>query len=81
MVAIQTVCFLLFHCNLGRITPPTTVDELFMSLASGGGTGFPYLEVGAVVKKCSSDQSVRLPTVFFFGGGGDRALLFSPGLS
>lgn len=46
MVAIQTLCFLLFHYNLGPITPPTTVDELFMSLAPGGGTGFPYLEVG-----------------------------------
>lgn len=78
MVAIQTLCFLLFHDNLGPITPPTTVDELFMSLAPGGGTGFPYLEVGPVVKKCSSDQSVSLPRFF---SGGDRALLFSPGLS
>lgn len=80
MVAIQTLCFLLFHYNLGPITPPTTVDELFMESSSWGRYRVPLFGSRAVVKKCSSDQSVPLPTFFFFFLG-DRALLFSPGLS
>lgn len=43
MVAIWTLRFLFLRFNSG--STPTTVAELFMSLAPEGGTGFPHLEV------------------------------------